>query len=568
MIFKRLVMKLINIVNGLEFEACKVVNNEVLWMNNCSSLELNVNSIAKLAYVTNMAYSFSKVTVDFDDSNMLLAEQYGGRGLGKNGGGVRCGNLGHYQLKGIGVNQTVGNHDDFDHSSGMYPLYEAVAEAINSVVFNSILPLGTAEYYGVIGIGKSPYIEKYGVYHDLAIGVREKCIRPAHFMRAGNFEPLESNREQLMDDVQRVRNINQVFYNGFETENGFVQFIGKFLSNNANQFAYARIHQIAHGAVSSSNLVIDGKWLDLTNASFLPNNDNYCASVDTTPFYSEPNEICNIVDEWVCGISKYNNVNFDTVPLINYFDEQFEAYLLYYISSVFGFDCKVMDLPSLVQSKAILLKEYNEVCKKKYMPVVGFPVSKGFKNNGAFLFVENIFNKLISGDLNSNSSSTVNSLRSLIACRAYSENISEQHSTLLSIVSSYKKQLFISIFYIGEIHSKSKLFIDKKLGGIQNYIDGYHRAINWIFDKDDYCELVLFSSDEIIISISKITVNYSLHYFSEIGKFESTYDLLIVVNELPECSFNLLGHNFKDEITYLLRTLLEFELFHINNVGR
>ena len=343
------------------FSSFQLEKPTLIWVNNASLItkdELENDC----SFVKSDNRCFADIKVNFESTKVLYAEQYGGTGTGFNGGGVRCGNVKKFQLKGIGVNQTVGEHNNFDHSSGMYPVFEAVTEAINSVILNTILPVGTIEYLGIIGIGQSSNLKNNVT--ELAIGVREKGIRPAHFMRAANFKPVEHNREKIVDDVVRTRMTNQKFYQNFTNQQELIQFIGKFLSNTAVQFAFARIYQIAHGAVSPSNITIEGKWLDLTNATFIPSNKNYCASESTVTFYSEPMVICDIVEEWVDGIAKYNRLNLNSTPLIQYFTQQFDAYLLYYIPEFFGLSSKDMNVKYLLKEKkdAVTHRSQNSLC--------------------------------------------------------------------------------------------------------------------------------------------------------------------------------------------------------------
>ena len=128
--------RLQGLICTVPFHVESVKNPNLIWNNkNYTSSEL-----LKLAVVVKPNLFFQNI-----QSNELLitlkAEQYGGPGVGSHGGGARCGNIEQYQLKGIGVTPVLGYTNDLYHSSGTYPLYEAITETMTHLIYDIILPI-------------------------------------------------------------------------------------------------------------------------------------------------------------------------------------------------------------------------------------------------------------------------------------------------------------------------------------------------------------------------------------------------------------------------------------------
>ena len=326
------------------FECCKVQNPKVIWADHSLLADNNPESIASFhknliqenAYVIKDTPSFAKLKLDPSDTKTLMAERYGGWGIGKNGGGGRCGNSENYQLKGIGANCMVGDHDDQIHKYGGLDAPLAIIEIINTHLLSSLLPLGAVKIRGLLLIG-----EKSAIYHHPAnqcwgvIMLRDNCLRPAHFMRAPLFKPRSKYSTSLSCDVARIRRLNKGLFKSFKDPNEFVRYLGKFLGNCANQFGFARAARIMHGTLSPSNTTMNGQWLDLPLATLLAGGVNQSLSSD---FYTEHAAPVNYAVELLHGFSKYNGLQLNPAPLANYYAEQFEAYFRMHIGFVLGIE--------------------------------------------------------------------------------------------------------------------------------------------------------------------------------------------------------------------------------------
>ncbi|WP_285762219.1 hypothetical protein [Biformimicrobium ophioploci] len=331
--------------------------------------------VSKFGVVHYEPNCFPDITVDLSQPIELLAEQYGGEGIGENCGGVRCGNLGDFQIKGIGANHLLGDHDNFAHSSGIFTMHMALREAIYSRVLDLALPVGVVKCRAVINIGRSRHEDPRSEATDIrALIVRDICLRPAHLFRSPFAKPLKRNRIKVKNDVVRVRMVNRTLSHYLGGDQAYVKFLGKFLSACASQFAWARLFRVAHGAVSPSNLSFDGRWLDLANTSFLPAGHNYQTTQDTVPFLMEALGPARFVEQSVATYAKYNRVNLSVEPLIRYYFEQFDAYLVHYLPSLFGLPVSAFSDDGMRSSAETILRRVRELIEGNTQPIVSRPI--------------------------------------------------------------------------------------------------------------------------------------------------------------------------------------------------
>jgi hypothetical protein len=331
---------------NVEFSAHKLLNPRVIWVSplfqpnlwhNSSAKEVKKAFADRFAYIVPGGITFDHVFFDPNDSKTVRAERYGGRGIGNNGGGARCGNIDCYQIKGIGKNPLAGQGADLHHSYGGFKAHIAVHEAIYASVLNQIMPLGTATIYGVIFVGPDAAYVK-GIERGWgSLMVREIVLRPAHFFRAHKFIPISNTAMRIPSDVARVRRANKELLRAAGSHAAFITYLGHFLKNCADQFSFARLSRLVHGAMTPSNLCFDGRWIDLTNTTFCNSKDNYSSENTNTPtFYEELKYPLVILSEIAETFSKYNSVKVNTAPLIRYYYECVEDGLSRHLDYLFG----------------------------------------------------------------------------------------------------------------------------------------------------------------------------------------------------------------------------------------
>lgn len=209
-----------------------------------------------------------------------FGERYGGEALETNGGGVRCGLLGDIQIKGIGKNPLAGSSSDFWHSHGGASLEEAIQEALWGEVCQMALPYGAARVQAIITTGTLAPDRSFTRHGDAkrAIILRDAALRPAHYMRAFFFQPSATLVNDYPTDVWRTRQAISGLTDGLSRALGIAcpepggyaslnYLLLEMTSRFAIQTAVATRKRIIHGTLNSSNIGIDGRWLDFGTIS-------------------------------------------------------------------------------------------------------------------------------------------------------------------------------------------------------------------------------------------------------------------------------------------------------------
>jgi hypothetical protein len=296
-------------------------------------------------------------------------ERYGGTGIGANGGGARCinyeagdptsapdGTRRMFQAKGTGQNPVVGQHDDREHSYGGLDARKAIVETIYTHVLGSVLPLGTVKIFGLVFTGHDTAYNGIGDCWGVTM-IRDQCLRPAHFMKAGGFKPTVEFAKAQPGELARMRRLYKRIHAESENSQAFIRYLGQYLRNAANQFSFARAARITHGTLSPSNLAMDGRWLDLPVASFLSGGVNYNIS---SIFYAEGAEPLGYALEIIHNYAKFNGLKLSPSILSRYYAESFEAYFKVHLAFVFGVPVRedragpLLENPSLVHLARML----------------------------------------------------------------------------------------------------------------------------------------------------------------------------------------------------------------------
>ncbi|SHN44779.1 hypothetical protein SAMN05192549_12615 [Duganella sacchari] len=220
----------------------------------------------------------------YDDRQVqLLAERYGGHGLGGNGGGARCGVIGEIQIKGVGRNQLAAPDTDFFHSYGGASINEGVYESLWGEILNRALPHGAVRVIGLVATGtRVPLVAPLPGQDpttERALIFRQAAIRPAHFMRSAYHRPPVNSG--WCDDTSRTRAaiaaLPAVFSALYclpsmnESSDVFIhRCMSIMLERFADQFASARAKRLMHGSLIASNIALDGRWLDFATTSAVP----------------------------------------------------------------------------------------------------------------------------------------------------------------------------------------------------------------------------------------------------------------------------------------------------------
>lgn len=325
------------------FSAVKLKNAQTVWINQAYAAQSDSGACPWQAFAARFAYMipggpvFDNLQFDGADRITLLAERYGGSGIGDNGGGVRCGTVDAFQIKGLGQNLLVGSATDVAHSYGGLRAAAAVHEAVYSELLDRILPQGAARAWGIILTGPDAAYGAAPAREWGALLVRENVMRPANFMRAPDYVASHPDALGMLSDVGRVRRLNRELKSRLDQSGGVGRFLIGFLAKCASQFAFARVARLMHGGVSPSNLSLDGRWLDLTNTVFLRSDQNNSGASAVT-FYDEIESPVGVVAEFASTYAKYNCCELQVAPLVEFYRARVRAEIDERMAYLFGLD--------------------------------------------------------------------------------------------------------------------------------------------------------------------------------------------------------------------------------------
>ncbi|OEF24245.1 protein adenylyltransferase SelO family protein [Vibrio rumoiensis] len=271
----------------VSFDTYKLNGAEVVWINKELIQEYNIEldeKIIKDELINNFSYvskGYTKKTrIVTNDKKSFMADQYGSRHEVCNGGSARCGLNGHFQIKGIGRNPLVAVNISESHSHGKLFIDEAISEAIWGEICHKHLPYGAIRTLAII---KTNTKHKFGYldnapYKHCALAIREVSVRPAHFERCTFFWPEESYSFLRDNDANRVRKAVPYLSKLLFSEVNNVSLgdaLNKMIDRLACQIAASRVKGIPHGSLTSSNISIDGRFLDFGTITAVPDFGNY-----------------------------------------------------------------------------------------------------------------------------------------------------------------------------------------------------------------------------------------------------------------------------------------------------
>ena len=298
------------------FKAIKLATPELVWFNK----ELNEmigmsedNVLNTFAYVTPGYMPMSGLNEK--DCQSFLADRYGSRYEACNGGSARCGIRNSWQVKGIGRNPLVAVNIDKDHSDGKLCLTKAISEAVWGEICHRELPYGAIRTLAIIKTG-AWMDANYGLAEShmqpCALVIREVAIRPAHFERATFFWPDNAYMQLRNNDALRVQQaVEQITHFLPEGERGLVAGLTSFVEKMACQIAVSRVKGIPHGSLTSSNISIDGRFLDFGTLSAVPDFANYILAAGQGGIWDDHLLIAEWLRNIVIFINKYHPEKLD-----------------------------------------------------------------------------------------------------------------------------------------------------------------------------------------------------------------------------------------------------------------
>lgn len=577
-------------ISGTSFAASKLRTGATLWVG-ASYLEryseagrpasLYKDFYDRFAYCMPDSVSLRDLEFERDCNKLMWAERYGGRGIGWNAGGARVGNSDGFQIKGIGRNPLAGTATEFLHSYGALAAAEAMYEAIYATLLNKIMPLGAAEIYGIILTGPEAAYHRFDDNDGPeasrqsrcwgALLVREICRRPSHFLPAPSFVPAD-DQIQLAPDLARVRAVNRVLFQEAGSARQAVARFGEFLGNCANQFAYAKVMRLAHGALTASNLCMDGRWIDLSRTSFVPANENNGALL---PSAMEADYIAMIVEELLYTFSKFNRLQLNPKVLIDYYNDQFSAYMDLHVAELLG-----IDFHSLGNDSA---EAYELVCEQ-VLKVIGAgktyslgPVNAKSALDQVQLLVLGIYSALDGQQLPEYFYSafrripgfdwklTAGAFRQVLRDAFDNQNIHTNYSyfVLWSALRAMKAALLQGVFYKKRIDDQLGLLVlDGEPADFRDFMQGYESMIAWIAPSENQERLWLFRGHAVEVCLERNT-GFVLTR-KGMRRALSASALAGVLAEIADEELNLCEFNFKPYLADVMAVCVLLE----NSNGR
>lgn len=306
------------------------------------------------------------------DGRTFYAERYGSLGRSPQGGGARVGTDFDYQVKGIGRTPLLASRRvDVAYATGDLPLGEAIREHIWGEVLHRVLPFGAVRSVMVIDSGercRRPDVDDGDPKFKRGLLVRQCAVRPAHFIRAAYHQRRPGLK--IPSDGVRVEEALRILHSCLPSDGKaestspqdeiglLLQGMVAFTSRLARQQAVARARRFMHGALTPSNLAIDGRWLDYDSTSRPP---AYGSCHHFTPgFWDDHFAIYNVLDSLWFHIRKYidfpASMVFRKDSLVDLFHHQFSDELRTAFLELTGFPLELRrsaDSESLERAQAL-----------------------------------------------------------------------------------------------------------------------------------------------------------------------------------------------------------------------
>ena len=222
-----------------------------------------------------MEISLKIVSPSQASTGLGIADRYGGRGLGRNGGSGRSTLVGNLYLKGVGQTPLLGASTQATHLSGGAYLEECAKEVVISEVVAAECPWGCVPVTALCLTGESVVWDTQGEkkHERQCILARPPFLRPAHFESAIGFDPADLN--EILLDGKRVDFLTRHLQAKYANEEALLDDLQEFWSRWSEQIAYGFAHRLSSGGLSTANVSIDGRWVDFGSWASLPNWGRY-----------------------------------------------------------------------------------------------------------------------------------------------------------------------------------------------------------------------------------------------------------------------------------------------------
>ncbi|REL30855.1 hypothetical protein [Thalassotalea euphylliae] len=523
-----------------------------------------------LCYLTSYAIKetnhFKNIAFNESDTEVFKSEKYGGVGVGKNLGGARCGNIGQFQIKGIGRNNLADKDAPSHHSNGTLSLLDATIETIYTNTLNALLPNGVVGVLGLVATGeRNAYCEFSGTKPEFltwgALLTREQSVRPAHFIR--NSAITKENLDILQVDKHRTNEANRSLLSYFKDLDHIRAFLLNSFSKQIQQFAFARVAGIAHGAISASNLTLDGRWIDLNTADFVNSNQNNSISENAIPFYSEPHSIVDIYIELTHTLNKINKINLNTNEFISAYQYEFNLYFDSYSLWILGLPIQ----PNIEEKNNTIIGRYFAKHLYRNTRIIHSNTKLSALNNLKTEIIHCLIKEITSKTKSKNDElrAFVNAYKSVLSSKSEKFkarfSIEKRAYLILTLLLALKRTCFQFFFARARL---TKIILKNtqtcNISAIPELIETVKEVSNWAFYNSN-TKSILFSSKEIQINFDAIAQEFSISnkYDHSTQSFSCIIELIDYINSISDNSLYIAEYDFKPDLLIILTTICQLK---------
>ena len=502
--------KLAESFNRLPVEMNKMVGAQLLWRDPSWRSRDKFSDgqfVENYSWLTKTNFLGDKTRIRADITATMFAERYGGVGLATNGGGARVVNLADVQIKGVGANALAGQGTPPSHSYGGLDIQGAVKEIIYSRLLNKISPVGVQGIEGLILLDSSSALHN-GNRAPSVLMVRERVDRPGHFLPCVNFRPKPEHRASMQSDYSRVLGIyKSIGRHALLSE--FYTLVQHFLDKCADQLSFFRVARLVHGALTPSNLCLDGRVLDTGLCSFIISGTNYG---QVTSYFDEAGTPPLVMREWFYLIGKFLTDKPVEEHFFKLYDEKLCQYAIVNVGFMFGVDREMSAKLSptaewrKVASRMLHLLSRGSLTKSSELPTVD---AADFIND---VLTASLYSILSGREIPRASrflAEFTEELKALIAMMAPSftwHGQDEQSFRRAFAIQTVKRAVLRSYFFITYIGRT----VDEHyaIGGIDSsaaLIDEHASVSDWIFENLVSERCTLYSGNGVAIQFSGVT---------------------------------------------------------------
>lgn len=191
------------------------------------------------------------------ETAVFYSDYYGGEYIAYNYGSGRAASRGGIQLKGIGQTamiSRISKREYQHHASGKKGIKEGVFEVLRSHAAANEFPYGANRVLALFATGSKVLID--GIESERVVVARPEPLRPAHAIANDNF-----GRGRIKQEKDRAASVQRRLKAKLEGVS-LRHMIFEMYERAARTAAFAYVNRYYHGAITASNLELNGQLVD------------------------------------------------------------------------------------------------------------------------------------------------------------------------------------------------------------------------------------------------------------------------------------------------------------------